>query len=302
MGTARRRGARSLIDDAVDIVRADPVAVLLLHVLPSLPFFAAALIWCVDLDLRGAMPRGDAIGVVLLLVPKLLGWGALAAWGARTARGREARIGDAWRAVLRRAPETLLAAAATLLLVLATPLTAGLSLVAAFAACSALAAAAGTTEAGGIALVRDAFRACFADLGRAIGMAFVLTVAWGFLVVNLLALPFLLVQLGAGGLGVDLNLWIAALRPDRAAAWGFAGLFALLLVEAVAVLACAAWQSDRESEREGVRFARLADELDERAAARAAGDAAGAPGERPGERTGERPGERTGERTGERAA
>lgn len=265
-----RRGARSLVDDAVDRVRENAFAVLLLHVLPSLPFFAAALWWCVELDLRGAMDREASLGVVLLLVPKLLGWSALSAWAARTARNRQATVAGAWRVVLARAPEAALASATALLLVLAVPFSVGLSLPFAFTACVGLAAGVGPTRAGGAALARDALDASTRDAGRALGMAVILGLAWGFLVVNLLLLPFLLVQLGGGGLGLDLNLWIAAFRPDRAAAWGFAGLLALLLVEAVAVVATAEWQHDREADREGARFARLADELDARAAARSA--------------------------------
>ena len=273
-GTTRavlRRGARSLVDDAVDRIRSRAFAVLLLHVLPSLPFFASALWWCVDLDLRGAMPEELGIGLVALLIPKIMGWSALAAWSATAARGRETSAGSAWLAVARRLPEALLAATTTLLFVLTVPFTFGLALIPALASCVGLAAGVGPTRSGGLTLARDALDACVRDAGRAASMALLLLLAWGFLVVNLLALPFLVIQLGGGGLGLDLNLWGAAFRPDRAAAWGFAGLFALLLVEAVVVVACAEWQFDREAEREGARFASFADELEARDAQRPGG-------------------------------
>ena len=72
-----RRGGRSLLDDAVDRIRGDAFAFALLHVLPSLPFFAGVLRWFVLIDLGGAMPRDEAAWLPLLLVPKIAGWGAL---------------------------------------------------------------------------------------------------------------------------------------------------------------------------------------------------------------------------------
>lgn len=259
-----RRGAREILDDAVERLRTGPAPAILLHVLPSLPFFAALLLWSVELDLRGAMPKDAATGVVVLLVPKLLGWAALSAWAAGAARGRPISVGGAWIVVLRRFPEALLATSIALICMMFGPFTLGASLPAAAGALVGLAAAVGPTRAGGIALIKQSFGAAVGDLGRGVPFVILLTMALGFLVVNLLALPYIAAQLGAGGLGLDLNLWIAALRPDRAAAWAFASMFAALLVEAVLVVTCAEWQFDREAEVEGARFDAFADELDER--------------------------------------
>jgi hypothetical protein len=264
----RRRGARSLLDDAIDRLRGGAFPALVLHVLPSIPFFAAALLWCVELDLRGAMPREGAFALVLLLVPKIVGWAALSAWAADRARGGAGGVAAAWRSAMMRLPEGLLAGATALLLSVCAPFTLGLSLPPAMGAFVGLAAGVGPTRSGGAAVARDAAAATTRDVGRGAAIAVLLVAAWVFLLVNLLALPYVMVQLGAGGLGLDLNLWIAAFRPDRAAAWGFAGLLGLLLVEAVAVVAAAEWQCDREAEREGARFLLFADELEERAAAR----------------------------------
>ena len=63
-----RRGARALVDDALDRLRTGVASVVMLHVLPSLPALGAALWWCVDLDLRGAMPSAGGALLVLLVV------------------------------------------------------------------------------------------------------------------------------------------------------------------------------------------------------------------------------------------
>jgi hypothetical protein len=259
-----RRGARELLDDAIDRIRTDVFAVALLHVLPSVPFFAAILLWSVELDLRGAMPKDEALGVVLLLVPKLIGWSALSAWAAGAARGHPVSVGAAWVIVIRRFPEALLASSSALLLVMLAPLTAGISLLAAAGALVGLAAGVGPTQAGGLALLKQGAAASLRDFVRGVPFVILLSMALGFLVINLLALPYIAVQLGAGGLGLDLNLWVAALRPDRAAAWTFACMFAALVVETVLVVTCAEWQFDREAESEGTRFDAFADELDAR--------------------------------------
>jgi len=266
-----RRGAREILDDAIERVRSDAFAVALLHVLPSLPFFAAILLWSVELDLRGAMPEGVAVGVVLLLVPKLLGWSALSAWAAGAARGRPVSPGAAWATTVTRLPEALLTSSVALFFIVLAPFTIGLSLLAGAGALVGLAAGVGPTRAGGLGALRQAVAATVGDLARGVPFVMLLVMALAFLCVNLLALPYIAVQLGAGGLGLDLNLWIAALRPDRAAAWAFACVFSALVVEAVLVVVCAEWQFDREAETEGARFDAFADELD---ALRAQRDAA----------------------------
>ncbi len=257
-----RRSTREILDDAIERIRTDVFSVALLHVLPSLPFFAAVLLWSVELDLRGAVSKLEAVGVVFLLIPKLAGWAALSAWAAGAARGRPISASAAWANTIRRFPEALLATSCALFFIMLAPVTLGISLLAGSGALVGLAAGVGPTRSGGRAVLRQAGAAVFRDMGRGIPIVILLSLALGFVVINLLTLPYIAAQLGAGSLGLDLSLWIAALRPDRAAAWSFACMLAALVVEGVLVVVCAEWQFDREAESEGARFAAFADELD----------------------------------------
>ena len=262
--TVTRRGGGALLDDAIDRIRGDWFVFALLHLLPSLPFFAATLFWFVRIDLRGAMPGRDDALLPILLVPKILGWGALSAWAAAGSRGRACGAGAAWRAALRRLPEVLLGGALYLASVLA-----GLFTVVGFAgvplALTAMAAAVAGDGAGGWTAVRQSWRAAAQELGQAFVILAYSFCAWIFVALNLWLLPVLLMALGAGGLGFDLSLVANAFGLDRAASAAFAGLAASTLLEGVIVVAFAELQRDREAEREGTRFETFAAELEARA-------------------------------------
>jgi len=261
-----RRGGRALVDDAVDRVRGDVFAFALLHVLPSLPFLLGALVWFTTIDLRGAMPDARAAWLPLLLLPKLLGWGALSAWAGAAARGRPCGVGAAWLVAVKRLPETAFAGALYLLATLV-----GLFTFVGFAgvpvALTALAASVSDAREGAATAVRRARGAATDDLGRSFAIMAVCALAWAFVALNMFVLPTLLLALGAGGFGVDLSLPAAALGIDRAATWALAALSAWMLLDGVLVVAFAELQRDREAEREGTRFEGFAEELESRAAA-----------------------------------
>jgi hypothetical protein len=261
-----RRGGRALVDDAVDRIRCDVPAFALLHLLPSLAFFAATLRWFVQVDLRGATPSDDGAWIVLLLVPKIVGFGALSAWAAAAARGKPCGVGAAWATALRRLPEVALCGAVYLL-----SATLGIvSLVGFLGVPLALTAAAATVSdarPGGLAALKQGWGAASDDLGRSFVVLVVAFLAWTFLALNLLVLLPLAIAFGAGGFGVDLSLAAAGLGLDRAATWAFAGLTASMLLEGVVVVAFAELQRDREAEREGTRFEAFAAELEARSAA-----------------------------------
>lgn len=256
-----RRGARAITDDAVDRIRAAPFTVALLHLLPSVPFFGAVLWWFVDIDLRGAMPPGGTIHLAFLVLPKMLGWGALAAWAAGAARGLELGVGEAWARAFTRLPEVLLGGACALLSFLFGCVS-GVGFVGLSASFVGLAAGVARDGVGWRAMYRQGVGAAGGDVGRSLWMLVGAALAWAFLVVNIVVLPVGLLLFGAGSLGFDMRLVLGAMSPSRAATWAFAGLAASLAVEALLVVAFAELQADREAEREGARFEAFAQELE----------------------------------------
>ncbi len=259
-----RRRAREVLDDGVDRLRRDAISVICLHVLPSLPFVGATLWWFVDIDLRGRLPDDRDVLLGAFLLPKMLGWAALSAWAAASARGQPIGVARAWRRAVTRFPESLLA---TSIILIGLPLgfvTASLGWLLSAVGLVGLAAGVGPRSAGGMTLVRAGWQAVTHDLPRCLSIVLCCALAFLFLTVNLVILPFLLTMLGAGGLGVDMNLVVAALRPDRAAAWAGAALIAALAVEAILVAAFAELSVERDAERDGTRFDLFADELDAR--------------------------------------
>lgn len=261
-----RRNAREVLDDATDRLRCDVPAALCLHVLPSLPFVAVTLWWFVDVDLRGTLPEGRDPLLAVLLVPKLMGWGALSAWAVAGARSRPIGVLAAWRRAFARGPEVLLAGAIALLGIPLGFVSASLGWLISAMGWVGLAAAVGPRAAGGFALTRAGSNAVGADVARCWMLMFAGFVAWAFLIVNLLLLPHLLVQLGAGSLGFDMHLIQAALGPDRAASWAGASLLAGLAVEALVVVAFAELSVDRDAERDGTRFEVFVQDLEQRRA------------------------------------
>jgi hypothetical protein len=131
-------------------------------------------------------------------------------------------------------------------------------------ALAALAAAVSDARCGALASLRGSIGAATDDLGRAGAILSMSAVAWAFVALNLLVLPFLLMAFGVGGLGVDLSLVQTAFGMDRAATYAFAALAAGLLLDGVIVVAFAELQRDREAEREGARFEAFAAELEKR--------------------------------------
>ncbi len=258
-----RRTGRALVDDAIERLRGDVSAVALLHVLPSLPFFAGVLVWTARIDLRGAIDDDATWPLAALVVPKVLGWGALAAWAAAAARTRPCGPAAAWGRAFARLPEVLLAglvASGCLLLGMFTLI----GFLGIAAAGVGLAATVSPGRAGGMTMVRQGLSGALEDIVRCTGVLFVSGIAAVFVAVNLLVLPHLLVQFGAGGFGLDLNLLTAAMGIDRAGTWAFAALTASMIVEAVLVVAFVELHRDREAEREGLRFETFAEELEAR--------------------------------------
>jgi len=262
-----RRRAREVLDDGVDRLRRDALSVVCLHVLPSLPFVGATLWWFVDVDLRGRLPDGRDVLLGAFLLPKMAGWAALSAWAAAAARQQPIGVAAAWRRSLARLPESLLATSIALIGLPLGFITASLGWMISALGFVGLAAGVGPRGAGGRALLRSGWQAVTHDLPRCLTIALCCGLAWAFLTLNLVVLPFLLTLLGAGGLGVDMNLVVAALRPDRSAAWAGAALLAALAVEAVLIAAFAELAVERDAEQDGTRFDVFADELDARRAA-----------------------------------
>ena len=263
-GGVLRRSGLDLVGDAIDRLREDWIAVVLLHVLPSAPFLLAATGEAIGIDLRGALPQEGLTGLALLFLVKPCGWAALSAWAGAGARGRPMGAFAAWRRVLGRLPEVVLAGALACLAFLAGSFTlVGFILLA--PPLVGLAAALAGDGAGGWTLLRRGLPALGGDLDRSGAILFTGLVAAAVLFVNLMVLLPVSVALGAGGLGLDLELAGSAFGLTRFATWVFVASLSSLVVEAFVVAAFAELEADREREREGVRFEQFAAELEARA-------------------------------------
>lgn len=273
-GSSFRRGGRDLVGDAIERLRGDWVAVTLLHVLPSVPFLVGAISVAVAIDMRGALPGDGLTDLALLFLLKMLGWAALAAWSAAAARGRPAGIGTAWLRVLRRLPEVVLAGSLACLGFVAGAFSAGLGWIAVAPPLLALAATTSDDTVGGWRMLRRGLGAALENLDRAAAIVGTAACAGALLVANLMVLLPVLLALGAGGLGLDLEILGAGFGFSRFATWTFAACVASLVVEAFVVAAFAELDADREMEREGVRFEQFAAELEARDATAGARSAA----------------------------
>lgn len=273
-GPTFRRGGRDLVGDAIDRLRGDWIAVTLLHVLPSVPFFVGAIAAAVAIDLRGALPEEGLGALAFLFLAKMLGWAALAAWSAAAARGRPLGIGASWFRVVRRLPEVVLAGSLVCLGFVAGGFTFGFGWIVAAPPVIALAATTSDDAVGGWRMLRRGFGATLDNLDRASAILFTAFLAALLLFVNLMALLPMLLALGAGGLGLDLEILGSGFGFSRFATWVFAACLTSVVVEAFVVTAFAELDADRELEREGVRFEQFAAELEARDAAAAARSAA----------------------------
>ena len=212
--------------------------------------------------------------LAFLFLAKMLGWAALAAWSAAAARGRPLGIGASWFRVVRRLPEVVLAGSLVCLGFVAGGFTFGFGWIVAAPPVIALAATTSDDAVGGWRMLRRGFGATLDNLDRASAILFTAFLAALLLFVNLMALLPMLLALGAGGLGLDLEILGSGFGFSRFATWVFAACLTSVVVEAFVVTAFAELDADRELEREGVRFEQFAAELEARDAAAAARSAA----------------------------